>query len=257
MLTPLLTLVATVAVLLAVVWLFQCRLIYFPGSQDVPPVASILPGAEDISFDTPDGLRLSGWFAPSTVTVAGATVLVFNGNAGDRSFRAPIAAALNQAGLSVLLFDYRGYGRNPGSPSEKGLVTDARTARAYVAARDKVDAGRLVYFGESLGAAVAVALALEHPPAALVLRPPFISLPDMGRRYYPFLPVNLLLRDRFDSLGQIGHLTCPVLIVAGDQDRIVPPDQSRRLYAAAQEPKRFVLIRDADHNDFELLAGDR
>jgi len=186
MLTPLLTLVATIAVLLAaVVWLCQRRLIYFPRSQDVPPVASVLLGAEEISFDTPDGLRLSGWFAPSTATVAGATVLVFNGNAGDRSFRAPLAAALNQAGLSVLLFDYRGYGRNPGSPSEKGLVTDARTARAYAAARDKVDAGRLVYFGESLGAAVAVALALEHPPAALVLRSPFTSLTDMGRQVLP------------------------------------------------------------------------
>ena len=251
MLTPVLTLVATVAVLLAVVWLCQRRLIYFPRSQNVPPVASILPGAEEISFDTPDGLRLSGWFAPPTATVAGATVLVFNGNAGDRSFRASLAAALNQAGFSVLLFDYRGYGRNPGSPSEKGLVTDARTARACVAARDEVDAGRLVYFGESLGAA----LALEHPPAALVLRSPFTSLTDMGRLYYPLLPTNLLLRDRFDSLRQIEHLACPVLIFAGDQDRVVPQDQSRRLYDTAKEPKRFVLIRGADHNDFELLAG--
>src|ERR1700730_9668203 len=152
MLTPLLTLVATIAVLLAaVVWLCQRRLIYFPRSQDVPPVASMLPGAEEISFDTPDGLRLSGWFAPSTETLAGATVLVFNGNAGDRSFRAPLAAALNQAGLSVLLFDYRGYGRNPGSPSEKRLVTEARTARAYAAGRDKVDVGRLVYLASRSG----------------------------------------------------------------------------------------------------------
>ena len=130
-----------------------------------------------------------------------------------------------------------------------------RAARAYVASRGEVDAGCLVYFGESLGAAVALALALEHPPAALVLRSPFTSLTDMGRLYYPFLPTNLLLRDRFDSLGQIGHLTCPVLIVTGDQDRIVPLNQSRRLYAAAREPKRFVPIRGADHNDFELLAG--
>src|SRR6266567_3060988 len=255
MLTPLLTLVATVAVLLAAVWLCQRRLIYFPGSQDVPPVDSILPGAEDISFDTPDGLRLSGWFAPPTATVARAAVLVFNGNAGDRSFRAPLAAALNQAALLVLLFDYRGYGRNPGRPSEKGLVTDARAARAYVVSRGEVDAGRLVYFGESLGAAVALALALEHPPAAMVLRSPFTSLTDMGRLYYPWLPTNLLLRDRFDSLRQIGHLTCPVLIIAGDQDRIVPQDQSRRLFDAVQKPKRFVLIRGANHNDFELLAG--
>lgn len=254
-LTAVWILVATVAVLLAVVWLFQRRLIYFPQSQDVPPVDTMLPGAEPVTFETADGLRLSGWYASRVATGRRVTVLVFNGNAGDRSFRAPLAAVLNQAGFSVLLFDYRGYGRNPGSPSELGLVTDARAALAYVAARDDVDAGRLVYFGESLGAAVAVGLAREHPPAALVLRSPFTSLADMGRLYYPFLPTNLLLRDRFDSLGQMGHLTCPVLIIAGDQDRVVPQNQSRRLYAAALEPKRFVSIRGADHNDFELLAG--
>src|SRR2546425_13109948 len=161
MLTPLLTLVAMIAVLLAVIWLCQRRLIYFPGSEHVPPVASILPGAEEISFDTPDGLRLKGWFAPPTATVARATVLVFNGNAGDRSFRAPLAAALNQAGLSVLLFDYRGYGRNTGTPSEAGLLMDARAARAYLGGRGDVDPDRLVYFGESLGAAVAVAFVAE------------------------------------------------------------------------------------------------
>jgi fermentation-respiration switch protein FrsA (DUF1100 family) len=185
-------------------------------------------------------------------------VIVFNGNAGDRSFRAPLAAALNQAGLSVLLFDYRGYGNNPGSASEDGLVRDARAARAYLAARDDVDAGRLIYFGESLGAAVAVALAVERPAAALVLRSPFTSLADMGRLHYPFLPGGILLRDRFDSLAEMPRLTCPVLIIAGDRDRVVPHEQSRRLYdAAGQQPKRFVLIRGADHNDFELLAGSQ
>jgi uncharacterized protein len=249
--------VATAAVLLAAIWLFQRRLIYFPLSQEVPPVDTVLPGAEQVAFVTADGLRLSGWFASSAATSPRVSVLVFNGNAGDRSFRAPLAAALNQAGLSVLLFDYRGYGRNPGSPSEQGLVSDARAARAYVVARDAVDAGRLVYFGESLGAAVAVALAVERPPAALVLRSPFTSLGDMGRLYYPYLPTNLLLRDRFDSLGRIEHLTCPVLIIAGDQDRIVPQEQSRRLYDAARVTKRFVLIQGADHNDSELLAGSQ
>jgi uncharacterized protein len=249
------TVAITVTLLVAALWLFQRRLIYFPLSQDVPPVDTLLPGAEATTFVTADGLRLSGWFARAAAPGPQATVLVFNGNAGDCSFRAPLAAELNQAGVSVLLFDYRGYGRNPGSPSEQGLLADARAARAYVIARDDVDAGRLVYFGESLGAAVAVALAAEHPPTALVLRSPFTSLGDMGRLYYPFLPTNLLLRDRFDSLKQIGRLTCPVLIVVGDHDRIVPPDQSRRLYDAAREPKRLVVIRGADHNDFDLLAG--
>ena len=104
-------------------------------------------------------------------------VVVFNGNAGDRSFRAPLAAALSAAGLSVLLLDYRGYGGNPGTPSEQGLLADGRAARAYVASRTDVDQKRIVYFGESLGAAVAVAMSLEHPPAAVILSSPFTSLP--------------------------------------------------------------------------------
>jgi uncharacterized protein len=246
------------ATLLVLLWLVQRRLIYFPLLQDVPPVATSLPGAEDVSFETADGLRLRGWFAPAMGSRARATALVFNGNAGDRSFRVPLAGALAELGLSVLLFDYRGYGRNPGRPSEQGLLADARAARGYVAARADVDPARLVYFGESLGAAVALALAVEQPPAALVLRSPFTSLADVGRAHYPFLPVSLLLRDRFDSLGQIERLTCPVLVIAGQQDRIVPPEQSRRLYEAARGPnKRFALISGADHNDLELLAGAR
>jgi len=246
------------AAMLALLWLVQRRLIYFPLLQDVPPVTTTLPGAEDVVFETADGLRLNGWFASGIHARGRATVLVFNGNAGDRSFRAPLAAALTELGLSVLLFDYRGYGRNPGRPTEQGLLADARAARAYVAARADVDPARLVYFGESLGAAVALALAVEQPPAALVLRSPFTSLADMGRVHYPFLLAGPLLRDRFDSLGQVDQLSCPVLVIAGQQDRIVPPEQSRRLYEAARGPNtRFVLVPGADHNDFELLAGSR
>ena len=244
-----------VAVALAIVWLLQRRMIYFPLLQDVPPVASTLETAEDVAFVTADGLRLRGWFAAPAKRISGTTVLVLNGNAGDRSFRAPLAAALSRAGLTVLLFDYRGYGGNPGRPSEQGLVADARAARGYLGTRDDVDPSRLVYFGESLGSAVAVALSLEQPPAALVLRSPFTSLADMGHLHYPWLPIRFLLRDRFDALEQIRHLTCPVLVIAGDQDRIVPAEQSRRLYEAARGPKRLVLIPGADHNDFELLAG--
>ena len=242
--------------MLALLWLFQRRMIYFPLVQDVPPVATTLAGAEDVTFETTDGLRLRGWFA-STGMEPRATVLVFNGNAGDRSYRAPFASAVTRVGLSVMLFDYRGYGGNPGAPSEKGLVADARAARQYIASRAEVDQGRLVYFGESLGSAVAIALAVEQPPAALVLRSPFTSLADMGRLHYPFLPTGFLLRDRFDAIDQMPHLNCPVLVIAGDRDRIVPPEHSRRLFEAAQGSKRFVLIRGADHNDFELLAGNQ
>ena len=186
-----LVLLVAVAVLVAVVgllWSQQRRLIYYPAPRAVPPAATVLPGAEEVSFPTEDGLRLAGWFVPATGPPGrrpgqprSPAVLVCNGNAGNRSLRAPLAAALARAGLAVLLFDYRGYAANPGRPTEAGLAADARAAVAYLAARPEVDPARLVYFGESIGAAVALRLAVERPPAALVLRSPFASLAEVGR----------------------------------------------------------------------------
>jgi uncharacterized protein len=206
---------------------------------------------------TEDGLRLKGWFVPARGQDRGRTVLVLNGNAGDRSDRAPLADALAGNGFSVLLFDYRGYGGNPGHPSETGLAADARAARAYLAGRPDARPDSIVYFGESLGAAVAIRLAVEHPPAALVLRSPFTSLADVGRLHFPFLPVRWLLKDRYDAIGRIGSVRCPLLVVAGGADGIVPARQSRQLYDAASQPKRYVEIPGAGHNDWALLAGDR
>ncbi len=157
--------------------------------------------------------------------------------------RAALAVALNRMGLSVLLFDYRGYGGNPGRPSEEGLAADARAAQAWLAAQPEVDPDRIAYFGESLGAAVAVGLAVQRPPAALVLRSPFTSLADVGAVHYPWLPVRRLLLDRYPSIERIASVHAPLLVIAGDRDDIVPLSLSRRLYDAAAEPKR--LRRDA------------
>ena len=168
-----------------------------------------------------------------------------------------LAAGLARLGMSVLLFDYRGYGGNPGTPSEKGLAADARAARAWLAAQPEVDPNRTVYFGESLGAAVAIGLALEQPPAALVLRSPFTSLAEVAKAHYPWLPVGRLLIDRYPSIDRIGSLSVPVMIIAGDRDDIVPESLSRKLYDAAHEPKRFLLVPGTGHNDPELVDGDR
>ena len=171
--------------------------------------------------------------------------------------RAPLATALAQHGIATLLMDYRGYGGNAGSPSEAGLALDARAARSYVARRPDVDPARIVYFGESLGSGVAVGLAADERPFALILRSPFPSLADLGRLHYPLLPVRWLLRDRFDCLDRIRRVNCPLLVIAGTRDGIIPVAQSERLFEAAVEPKRLVRIDGADHNDYELLAGAR
>jgi len=180
------------------VWGLQRRLIYFPSPGPVPPATAVSPTGRDVVLETDDGIRLDAWYFPGR----GGAMLVCNGNAGDRSMRAGLAVAFNRAGFSVLLFDYRGYGGNPGDPSEDGLAADARAAQQWLARQPDVDPRRIAYFGESLGAAVAVGLAVQSPPAALVLRSPFTSLPDVGAVHYPWLPVSWLLRHRFLPPGR-------------------------------------------------------
>jgi uncharacterized protein len=237
--------------LVAFMWSQQRRLIYFPSPGPVPSAASVLPSGRDVVLETEDGIRLGAWYFPA----GGTAVLVCNGNAGDRSMRAELAAALNRLGHSVLLFDYRGYGGNEGRPTEDGLAADARAAEAWLRAQPEVE--RLVYFGESLGAAVAVGLAVQRPPAALVLRSPFTSLADVGAVHYPWLPVRRLLLDRYPSIDRIASVRAPLLVIAGDRDDIVPAALSKRLYDAAAQPKRYVLVPGAGHNDPELLDGQQ
>ena len=248
--------VAVIGAVLALFWTMQRRLMYFPTAHVPTPDEIGLTPVEPVTFETSDGLELGGWFLAASGPSPRLTVLVFNGNAGNRAHRGPLAAALHRHGLQVLLVDYRGYGGNPGTSSERGFAADSRAARASLVGRSDIDASRLVYFGESLGAAVAVGLAVEHPPAALVLRSPFTSMADIGQHHYPFLPVRLLLRDRFPSIDRIHRIRSPLLVIAGEHDRIVPIQQSRRLYEAASAPKTLVVVPEADHNDYELLAGD-
>ncbi|MDF1554123.1 MAG: alpha/beta hydrolase [Deferrisomatales bacterium] len=240
--------------LVTLTWLFQRRLIYLPLGWTVPAVGAVLPGAEAVELDTADGLRLGAWYVPAAGAAPQATVIFCNGNAGNRADRAPLAVALAGHGLAVLLFDYRGYGGNPGTPSEAGLYADLRAVRRYATEKLGVPPGRQVLFGESLGAAVALAGAVEEPPAGLVLRSPFTSLVAVGRVHYPFLPVAALLRDRYSSLVRVARVRCPLLVLAGGRDEIVPTAQSRELYAAATvADRRWVSYPEADHNSRRFL----
>jgi fermentation-respiration switch protein FrsA (DUF1100 family) len=249
-----LVLLAVVTALPTAVWLLQRRLIYFPDTA-VPPAGSVLPGAKEITLRTEDGLALGAWHVTPTRADRGITVLLMPGNAGSRALRAPLARRLAAKGLAVLLLDYRGYGGNPGSPSEDGLIADARAARAYLVGHG-VPAERLIYFGESLGAAVATRLAAEQPPGGLVLRSPFPSLAAVGSQHYPLLPVRLLLRDRFPVTELIGHIRVPTAVVYGSADTIVPPEQSAAVAAAAGGPVWTTEVVGADHNDAALLEGN-
>jgi uncharacterized protein len=255
-LPPLLALVIAVLGLLLLLVLGQRRLIYLP-SQAIPDPTTVLPQAEEVVLDTADGLELGAWFVPATGDPTGATVVVFNGNAGNRADRAELARRLGERGVNTLLFDYRGYGGNPGRPSERGLIADARAAVDFLENRSEVDPDRIVYFGESLGAGVAIGLALDRPPAALVLRSPFVSLPEVASVHYPFLPASWMLWDRFPNLERIADLENPVLVIAGERDSVVPEEQSRRVFEAASGPKTYLVIEGADHNDGDLAWGER
>jgi len=262
--------------IVAAIGLFQCRLIYLPTRADAIQAEAIgfTPGQiHNISFATHDGLRLRGWhLLPRGMECestgcdeqsrnAERVVLYFPSNVGNRGDRAAECRTFTDLGAHVLLFDYRGYGDNPGAPSEEDLARDAEFAWDYVVHERGAPAANVVIFGESLGGAVASRLAAElcakqTPPAGLILCGTFSSMSDAGVFHYPWLPVRWLLIDRFPSEDRIGMVSCPILQIHGDQDEIVPLHLGRKLFAAAPEksaggvPKRFVEIRGAGHNDF-------
>jgi uncharacterized protein len=246
-------LLVLVAVVLALAWAFQRRLVFIPAGAPAAVPARVLDGGAAVTVRTEDGLDLAAWYAPPTGPPTGATVLVLPGNAGNRAVRAPLARAIAATGSAVLLLDYRGYGGNPGSPTEDGLAADARAAHRYLVDERGVDPRRLVLFGESLGGAVATRLALERPVGGLVLRSPFTSLADMAAVHYPVLPARLLLRDRFPVRDAVGAVDVPVVVVAGPDDGIVPFAQSAAVAAAAGAER--VDVPGAGHNDPELGHG--
>jgi fermentation-respiration switch protein FrsA (DUF1100 family) len=243
------------AVVLTLAYVFQRRLVYLPSSGPVPAAGQMLPGATEVSFPTDDGLLLDAWHVPALAPNRGMTVLVAPGNAGDRSMRAPLAAALRARGLSVLLMDYRGFGGNPGAPTEAGLALDVRAARRFLVDELGVTPERLIYYGESLGSAVVTGLAAEHPGAGLLLRSPFVDLPSVAAAHYPVLPVRLLLKDRFPVAATVARVRMPMTVVLGTDDTVVPAEQSRAVARAAAGPTTVVEVAGADHNDAALLSG--
>jgi hypothetical protein len=210
---------------------------------------------EDVYLTTDDGQRLNGWFIPGKSEI---TWLWFHGNGGNISHRTEEIVQIHQhLGVNLFIIDYRGYGNSDGSPSEQGTYQDARAALAYLRSRPDVSAGKIVYFGRSLGAAVAVELATEHPPGGIILVAPFASLSDMARVHYSAFPgAAWLARNRYNSLTRISSIEKPLLILHGDQDAIVPLSQGHKLFEAANQPKQFQPLPGAGHDDTYLVGGD-
>ena len=260
----------------------QRSLIYFPDSQPViQPEEAGRPAGQVLTIDlrTHDRLTLSGWhLLPDGTTAADRAaadrqladgqpvVLYFSGNAGNRAYRGEDFALFTGLGCHVLVFDYRGYGENPGSPSESHLTADAHSVWQYATRQRNVSPSRIVLFGESLGGAVAVWLAAEQcqasePPRGLALRATFPSLPDVAAMHYPWLPVRLLLVDRYPAVDHISRVTCPLLQIHGTQDTIVPIHLGLKLFDAAPPrsssalAKRLVRLSGAGHNDILAVAA--
>jgi fermentation-respiration switch protein FrsA (DUF1100 family) len=224
------------------------RFVYHPirAAQDWQPPPD--PRIQDVELHTADGTRIHAWWYP--YPEAQGAVLYCHGNAGNLSHRGGSVVGLAKSlRASVLIFDYPGYGRSEGSPSESGCYAAADAAYDWLVQSQKIAPEKILLYGGSLGGGVAVELASRRPYRALFLVKTFTSLPDVGKSIVPWLPVRWLMRNRFDNLAKIGKCKQPVFIAHGTADRLVPFVLSERLFAAANEPKYFYRIDDADHND--------
>jgi uncharacterized protein len=239
-------LVALLSVVLLAM-LFENNLIFIPSRY---PAGNWKPSPdpiEDAEFTSADGTKLHGWYAPHDDPKA--VVLVAHGNAGNVTHRYELLRGLNRAGASVLVFDYRGYGRSEGKPTETGVLADARAARSWLAKRAGVSERDIVLFGESLGGGVQVDLAASDGARGLILLGTFTSVPDVAAHHYPWVPVRYLLRTRLDSISKIAQYHDPLLQIHGSHDSIVPRSLAERLFEVANEPKQLLVIEGADHND--------
>jgi fermentation-respiration switch protein FrsA (DUF1100 family) len=233
--------------LVVLVWSLQRRMQYLPDGRVPRLPAGAGSGLREVELETADGLRLGAWYARGERPLA---FLLLHGNAGHRGDRLPWIRALQGTGASVLALDYRGYGGNEGAPTEEGLLLDAEAGARFLADQG---ARALVYVGESLGSGVAVGLAARRAPAALVLVSGFPSLVPIARGAYPWLPVALLMRDRFECSTTLSTLEVPVLFVHGEADTIVPVELGRELHAAAAGPKTWWSVPGREHNDLPYV----
>ena len=243
------------ALMILFVFLYQPRLVYFPQVERELTATPRAAGLdyEDVTLTTADNVKLHGWWVPSRN--ARGTILLMHGNAGNISHRLGYLTMFNRLGYSVLLFDYRGYGKSGGHPDEEGTYRDAEATWLHLTGTRNVAPRDIVMVAESLGGGVATWLALKYPPRALVLASTFRSVPDLGAQIYPWLPVRLLARITYDNLARIARVDAPVLIAHSRDDDVIPFAHGEALFAAAREPKQMLVLAGG-HNDGFLFTRD-
>jgi fermentation-respiration switch protein FrsA (DUF1100 family) len=242
------------AMLLMVI--FEEKFIYFPSKH---PKGNWQPetyglNAEDCFFSTSGGLKLHGWLF--RVGKPKATLLWCHGNAGNITHRLDNISKLLPLGINIFIFDYRGYGKSEGSPSEKGIYNDAIAAYDYLTHEQGVNSSSIIIFGRSLGAIVATHLAANRLCRGLIVESGFSSSRDMAKELFPFLPLHFFLRSKFDAMSMISRIHIPLLFIHGTNDNTVPINLGRKLFERANEPKSFYEILGADHNDTYIVGGD-
>ncbi len=232
--------------------------IFYPDRQMAASPSDFGLAFEDVFVRTKDGVRIHGWLIPARGREG--LILFAHGNAGNISHRLDNVLRLNRIGLWVFIFDYRGYGRSEGRIGEKGMYLDSEAAFDFAWDRAREEGLKPIIFGRSLGGVAAVRLAADYPPAAaakgLILESTFTNLAHMAALHFPLPFAGKAVRGRMDSLARIGRIKTPLLFLHGDRDELVPPELGRRLFEAAPEPKEFVTLKGAGHNDTFLVAGE-
>ncbi len=236
------------------------RFVFFPESEITSNPAHADLQYEEVSFTTADGLTLHGWFLPAPARMPShktQTWLWFHGNGGNISTRVDqLERAHRLLGVHQFIFDYRGYGRSEGRPTERGTYQDARAALDCLKRVPGIDIGQIVYFGHSLGTAIAIELAVSHPPLGLALIGPLSSMQDMARQTIRVPLSGWLVRGHYNSMQRIRRVRAPVLVLHGELDDVVPREHGMKLYQAANRPKRFVTLRGASHNNVAHVDGE-
>lgn len=235
------------------VYLMQSHLLFFPTKDKVATPRHIGLTYEQVKLTTEDDLKLDGWFVPAPNSRG--VVLFFHGNAGNISHRLDSLLIFHQLGLSTLIFDYRGYGDSEGKVSEHGSYRDAVAAWRYLTLQKKVPPENIIFFGRSLGAAVASQLATVHTPKALIMESAFTSIPELAAKLYPFLPARWISRFHYNSRENLKRIKCPILVIHSADDEIIPFEHGRQLFRVAKEPKKFLEIKGGHNNGF-MVSND-